>query len=155
MSGFHPLRPSTTRSCRFALQAKLSAAIILRMRTFAAAVAIFAGFACAFAASASPHSPEGTWDLFWQTRTGPRQSGYFVFRQKGTQLSAELHGKGTVKVRGTTSGNSFKLTGTRTLVRYRVDGTWSADHMEGSFKVLNRELKFTAKRRVPSSNRQP
>ena len=99
-----------------------------------------------------PNSIEGTWDLFWQTRKGPRQSGYFVFRQSGTQLIAEMHGKGIVKVRGTTSGHSFQLTGTKMLVRYRVTGTWADDYMKGSFKVLSRKLKFTGKRRVPPTD---
>ena len=109
----------------------------------------------ASAPAAQSDSIKGTWDLFWQTRKGPRQSGYFVFRQSGTQLTAEMHGKGTVKVRGTTSGNSFQLEGTRMLVKYRVSGTWASDRMEGSFKVLNKELKFTGKRRVQNYTSQP
>jgi len=109
--------------------------------------AILLGTAAASAPVALPNSIAGVWDLFWQSRTGPRQSGYLVFRQSGNQLIAEMHGKGMVKVRGSTSGNSFQLTGTRMMVKYRVNGTWADDRMEGSFKVLSKELKFTAKRR--------
>lgn len=102
------------------------------------------------AAASAPASIAGVWDLIWQTRKGPRQSGYFVLRQAGDQLSAELHGKGMVKARGTVSGNAFQLSGTRMLVKYRITGTWAGDRMDGSFKVLSTDLKFIGKRRVPS-----
>ena len=112
---------------------------------------VLAGLAAtSLPSSAAPlpaSSIEGTWDLFWETRKGPRRSGYFVFRQTGDRLVAEMHGKGVVKVRGSASDNTFRLSGTRMLVKYTVSGTWRGDDMEGAFKALSVERKFTGKRR--------
>lgn len=92
-------------------------------------------------------SISGTWNLYWQTRRGPRQSGYMVFRQNGSALSAELHGQGQVSVRGTVNGDSFSLRGTRMLVSYRIDGRRQGDRLEGSFRVLSANQRFTGVRR--------
>ncbi len=92
-------------------------------------------------------SISGTWDLYWQTRRGPRQSGHMVFRQNGSELRAELHGQGQVSARGTVNGDSFSLRGTRMLVSYRIDGRWQGDRLEGSFRVLSTNKPFTGVRR--------
>ncbi len=92
-------------------------------------------------------SISGTWDLYWQTRRGPRQSGHMVFRQNGSALRAELHGQGQVSARGTVNGDSFSLRGTRMLVGYRIDGRWQGDRLEGSFRVLTTNRSFTGVRR--------
>ena len=89
----------------------------------------------------------GTWDLFWETKRGPRQSGWMVFTQNGARLDARLHGRGSVRARGTVSGSTFALRGTRLAVPYRIDGSWQGDRMEGAFKVLGVERRFTANRR--------
>ena len=93
------------------------------------------------------NSISGTWDLYWQTRRGPRQSGHMVFRQNGSALRAELHGQGQVSARGTVNGDSFSLRGTRMLVGYRIDGRWQGDRLEGSFRVLTTNRSFTGVRR--------
>ena len=113
------------------------------------------GFVAAFglAVSAVPapaqaaDSISGTWDLYWQTRRGPRKSGWMVFRQNGSELRAELHGKGQVNVRGTVSGNSFSLRGTRMLVSYRIEGSWQGDRLQGAFRVVGVNKPFTGIRR--------
>lgn len=89
----------------------------------------------------------GTWDIFWATRRGPRQSGYMVITQNGTNLSARLYGQGSVRARGTASGASFMLRGTRMAVPYRIEGRWQGDRLEGAFRVLGVERRFTAARR--------
>jgi len=92
-------------------------------------------------------SISGTWDLYWQTRSGPRKSGYMVFRQDGGVLRAELHGQGKVYARGSVTGDRFVVRGTRMLVGYRIEGRWQGDRLQGSFKVLSVDKAFTAVRR--------
>jgi hypothetical protein len=98
-------------------------------------------------ANSPPSRVDGTWDLTWQTRKGPSQSGYLVIRQNGSKLSAEIHGKGAIRASGSASGRSFSLFGTKMLVRYEISGTWTADDMTGELKVLSVERHFTGKRR--------
>ena len=113
------------------------------------------GFVAALGLAASPvrapaqgsDSISGTWDLYWQTRRGPRQSGYMVFHQNGSELRAELHGQGQVSARGTVNGHNFSLHGTRMLVSYRIEGSWQGDRLQGAFRVLSTNRDFTAVRR--------
>ena len=98
-------------------------------------------------AQAPPPRFDGIWDLIWQTRRGPRQSGYFVLRRQGDRLEAELHGQGSVRASGTVSGSAFQLRGSRMLVPYRIEGRIRGDRMEGEFRVLNVDRRFTGVRR--------
>jgi hypothetical protein len=116
------------------------------------ALAFILALAATFAAHAAAPAPptanlQGIWDLFWTTRRGPRQSGYLRFEQNGSALNVEMHGRGSVRARGTVSGASFTVRGTRMLVPYRIEGRVAGDRMEGAFKVMNRELRFTGARR--------
>jgi len=105
--------------------------------------------ALAMAAVAQAPAPrfDGTWDLIWQTRRGPRQSGYLVLAQRGTALEAELHGRGSVHARGAVDGPRFILRGSRMLVSYTVEGRISGDRMEGEFRMLSVNRRFTGVRR--------
>ena len=107
----------------------------------------FAAFAvCAPAQQGA--SISGTWDLYWQTPQGPRQRGYMVFRQDGSALQVEFHGRrGQVSARGTVNGDSFSISGSRMLVSYRLDGRWQGDRLEGSIRALSANRSFTAVRR--------
>lgn len=106
------------------------------------------------AAGGSAQAPaarfDGTWDLIWQTRRGPQQRGYLVLSLSGAALSGEIHGsRGSVRARGSTSGASFVLRGSRMLTPYRIEGRVSGDRMEGSLKVLSVDRRFTGVRRSP------
>ena len=105
----------------------------------------------ALAASAAAQAPaprfEGIWDLTWQTRHGPQRRGYFVLRRQGTALHAELHGQGSVSAEGNVNGNAFVLRGSRMLVPYRIEGTINGDRMEGAFKMMSVDRRFTGVRR--------
>jgi len=90
---------------------------------------------------------EGTWDLIWQTRRGPRPSGWLVLRVTGNQVVGEMHGRGSVTARGSTTESGFTLRGTRMLVPYTVEGRVTGAHMEGRFRVMSVERRFTATRR--------
>lgn len=95
-----------------------------------------------------PANLQGIWDLFWTTRSGAaRQSGYMRFEQHGSTLEVEMHGRGTVNARGTVDGANFTVRGTRMLVPYRIEGRVAGDRMEGAFKVMGRDLRFTGARR--------
>lgn len=89
----------------------------------------------------------GTWDLTWQTRKGPSRRGHMVIAQKGASLDARIHGQGSVRARGSLSGDAFELRGTRMAVSYRIAGRVSGDRMTGSLKVLSVEKHFTGTRR--------
>lgn len=116
------------------------------LRPLAAAGAVLS-LALAAQAQAPPPRFEGTWDLTWQTRRGPRQSGYLVLRQRGLVLTAEIHGRGSVNAAGGTSGSRFVLRGSRMLVPYRIEGSIEGDRMEGAFKVMSVDRRFTGARR--------
>ena len=105
--------------------------------------------ALAVPAAAQAPAPrfDGIWDLIWQTRRGPRRSGYFVFRQQGSALHAELHGRGSVIADGNVDGNVFVLRGSRMLVPYRIEGRIDGDRMEGAFKAMSVDRRFTGVRR--------
>jgi hypothetical protein len=96
-----------------------------------------------------PAAMAGTWDLTWQTRRGPRREGYFVIRQDGERVEAEIHGRGAVKARGTVNGSAFALRGSRMAVPYRIDGRVSGAHLEGTIRILTVERRFTGTRRPP------
>jgi hypothetical protein len=98
-------------------------------------------------AAEQPAAMAGTWDLFWQTRHGPKQSGYFVIRQSGARLEAELHGQGSVKAKGTIVGHAFTLRGVRMMVPYRISGRVEGARLTGSLKILSVERRFTGSRR--------
>lgn len=95
----------------------------------------------------APPRIDGTWDLFWQTRRGPRQSGYIVLARRGSRVEAELHGRGSLRVSGSASGSGFVLRGRRMLVPYTIEGTVRGDRMEGSLRMLSVDRRFTGTRR--------
>jgi hypothetical protein len=103
--------------------------------------------ATAVAAQAPAPRFDGIWDLTWQTRSGPRQSGYLVVSRSGAGLSAEIHGRGSIRASGSANGSSFVLRGSRMLVSYRLEGRIAGDRMEGVLKVLSVERRFTGLRR--------
>lgn len=112
------------------------------------AIGLLAAAATAQPAPAQPAgSISGTWDMYWQTKSGPKKSGFMVFRQNGSDLRAELHGKGKVNARGSVTGDSFVLRGTRMLVGYRIEGRRQGDRLQGSLKVMSIDKPFTAVRR--------
>lgn len=90
---------------------------------------------------------EGTWDLIWQTRRGPRQSGWLVLRVTGSQVVGELHGQGSVTARGSVTGSGFTLRGSRMLVPYTVEGRLAGTRLEGTIRMLSVERRFTGTRR--------
>jgi hypothetical protein len=89
----------------------------------------------------------GNWDLTWQTRKGPRREGRFVITQQGSELRGEIHGRGSVKAKGTASGSAFTLRGSRMAVPYTIAGRVSGNRMEGTIEVLSVTRRFTAARR--------
>lgn len=104
----------------------------------------------ALPASASPPPPQfaGTWDMTWQTRKGPSQQGYMAIVQTGKELSVRIHGKGSVKAKGTATENRFRVKGSRMAVPYVIAGSIDGDRMSGSLKVLSVDKPFTAVRRT-------
>lgn len=106
---------------------------------------------CLLAAAAIAQPPaarfDGIWDLIWQTRRGPQQRGYLVLNQSGGALSGEIHGRGSIRARGSAAGASFMLRGSRMLVPYRIEGRVDGDRMEGALKVMNVDRRFTGVRR--------
>ena len=108
----------------------------------------FAGLSGAPSAAQSVASTmAGTWDLTWHSRSGPRREGYLVVRQTGSNLAAEIHGRGAVTARGTLSGARFDLRGSRMLVPYRIDGQMNGGVIEGTIRVMSVERRFTGVRR--------
>jgi len=93
----------------------------------------------------------GTWDLQWQTRRGPSPGGYLVISQNGRELTAQLHGRGSIQASGSIEGNGFILRGSRLFVPYTLTGTMSADRIEGTLKVMSVERQFTGQRRTTPS----
>ena len=102
--------------------------------------------------SARPHkqapSIAGTWDLTWQTRRGPRQEGFIVVSQNGSQIEAEIHGRGAVNARGSVAGNSFSLQGSRMAVPYRITGHFNGDRMTGTLSILSVVRTFEGRKRA-------
>ena len=90
---------------------------------------------------------DGVWDLTWQTRRGPQQSGYIVLTRRGAAIEGEIHGRGSVRARGTVSGAGFVLRGSRMLVPYTIEGNVRGDRLEGSLKMLSVDRRFTGIRR--------
>ena len=121
-------------------------AIALRM-SFALALAPLLPLLEAPAAAQPAASIAGTWDLTWQTRRGPSRQGFMVVKQDGSRITAQIHGKGSVKTKGSVSGQSFTLRGSRYAVPYTISGTYSGNRMTGSLKVLSVTRNFTAARR--------
>jgi hypothetical protein len=109
---------------------------------FAAAATLAVG-----PAAAAPTSVAGTWDLTWQTRSGPKREGWFVLTQRGSELRGEIHGRGSVNAKGSVSGNAFTLRGSRLAVPYTITGRIEGDRMEGRLKVLSVTRAFTGARR--------
>ncbi len=106
--------------------------------------------AAPLSAQPAPEPPApigGTWDLIWQTRHGPKQSGYFVIRQTGSRLDAELHGQGSVKAKGSIAGHDFILRGTRMMVGYTISGRVEGSRLTGSLKILSVERRFSGTKR--------
>src|SRR5688572_12395896 len=92
-----------------------------------AALSAFALISAAPAAApaqpaAAPVNMAGTWDLTWQTRRGPERSGHLVVTQSGTRLTAQIHGKGSVKTKGELAGHDFTLRGSRMAIPYVIAG---------------------------------
>jgi len=90
---------------------------------------------------------DGIWDLTWQTRRGPQQRGYIVLTRRGAGIEGEIHGRGSVRARGTVSGAGFVLRGSRMLVPYTIEGRVHGDRLEGSLKMLSVDRRFTGVRR--------
>jgi hypothetical protein len=88
----------------------------------------------------------GTWDLFWTKANGTSQSGFLVIRQRGTALTAEVHGDGTLEAKGTVSGDTVVLEGRR-IASFAIRAVARGDTLAGSLKVLTVERHFTAARR--------
>jgi pimeloyl-ACP methyl ester carboxylesterase len=101
-------------------------------------------------APASPPAArfEGTWDLQWQTSRGLSRGGYLVIGQNGSELTAQLHGRGSVRATGRMEGDSFTLRGSRFFVPYVLTGTVSGDRIEGTLKVMSVERRFSGQRRA-------
>ncbi|HEX8625576.1 MAG TPA: hypothetical protein VF782_10915 [Allosphingosinicella sp.] len=97
--------------------------------------------------TASPSPIAGTWDLTWQTRKGPRREGRFVITQQGSALRGEIYGRGSVKAKGTASGSTFTLRGSRMAVPYTIAGRVAGNRMEGTIKVLSVTRRFAGTRR--------
>ncbi|HEV2815860.1 MAG TPA: hypothetical protein VGW40_01355 [Allosphingosinicella sp.] len=116
------------------------------MRALGLGIATALLLAAAVAAQPPP-SVEGIWDLTWQTRRGPRQSGSIVLIRRGAVLEGELRGKGSVHARGSVSGSGFVLRGRRMLVPYTIEGNVRGDRMEGSISMLSVNRRFTGIRR--------
>lgn len=100
-------------------------------------------------ASAQPPAPrfDGIWDLTWQTRRGPQQQGYIVLTRRGAGIEGEIHGRGSVRARGTVSGHGFVLRGSRMLVPYTIEGNVRGDRLEGTLNMLSVHRRFTGVRR--------
>ncbi|HEX8571821.1 MAG TPA: hypothetical protein VF759_03620 [Allosphingosinicella sp.] len=92
-------------------------------------------------------SVAGTWDLVWQTRKGPRREGRFVIVQQGTAIRGEIHGRGSVRAKGTATGSAFTLRGSKMAVPYTISGRVSGNRMEGTLKVMSVTRSFTGTRR--------
>lgn len=95
----------------------------------------------------APTAMAGTWDLTWQTRRGPERKGYLVVRQSGANISAQIHGQGSVNAKGAMTGNSFILRGSRMMVPYTISGKVDGDSLTGSLRILSVERRFTGARR--------
>jgi len=95
----------------------------------------------------APAEVAGTWDLIWQTRNGPRREGRFVIAQQGSTIRGEIHGRGSVKAKGTVTGSTFTLRGRRMAVPYTIAGRVTGDRMEGTIQVLSVTRPFTGERR--------
>ena len=121
------------------------------MKPFLAAALALAAAAAPASAAQAPRPAAaaiaGTWDLTWQTRRGPRREGRFVITQQGSALRGEIHGRGSVKAKGSVSGSAFTLRGSRMAVPYTITGRVAGDRMEGSIKVLSVTRHFTGARR--------
>ena len=121
-------------------------AIVVRL-TLALALAPVLPLQADAANAQAGSSIAGTWDLTWQTRKGPSRQGYLVVRQDGNRITAQIHGKGAVKAKGSVAGQSFTLRGSRMAVPYTISGTYSGNRMTGSLKVLSVNRPFTGTRR--------
>ena len=99
------------------------------------------------AAQPLPLSVAGTWDLTWETRKGPQREGRFVIAQQGSAIRGEIHGRGSVKAKGTVAGSAFTLRGSRMSVPYTIAGRVEGNRMEGTIKVLSVTRHFTGARR--------
>jgi hypothetical protein len=127
---------------------KLKSALALKAGLPIVALLAASALPAAQPAPAPAASPiEGTWDLTWQTRHGPRQSGWLVLRVTGNQVVGEMHGRGSVTARGSMTENGFILRGTRMLVPYTVEGRITGARMDGRFRAMSVERRFTATRR--------
>ena len=111
---------------------------------FAAAAALLMAAAPAPALAADF---AGTWDLTWQTRRGPSTSGWLVIRQDGQRLTAEIHGRGTIKAAGAAQGDTFVLRGTRMGAPYAIDGRLEGGRLVGALRVLTVNRSFVGTRR--------
>ena len=113
----------------------------------AALLALAVAGATALPAQAPAPRFDGVWDLTWQTRRGPQQRGYIVLTRRGAAIEGEIHGRGSVRARGTVSGAGFVLRGSRMLVPYTIEGNVRGDRLEGSLNMLSVDRRFTGVRR--------
>lgn len=118
------------------------------LRLTAAGLPIAALFAIAAPAQAPAPRFEGVWDLTWQTSQGPRRRGMLTLTRSGTTLTGEIRGPTrSATATGSANGPNFALSGSRMLVRYRIEGRVSGDRMEGVLKAVGKERRFTGARR--------
>jgi hypothetical protein len=97
--------------------------------------------------TAGPLSAAGTWDLIWQTRRGPERQGWLVLRQQGARLEGDIHGRGSIRAKGSIAGGDFVLRGSRLAVPYTISGRIEGDRMAGHLKVLSVDRPFRGERR--------
>ncbi len=70
-----------------------------------------------------------------------------VIEQRGSALTAQIHGQGSVKAAGAVDGAAFNLRGRRMGTPYVIAGRLEGGKLTGSLKVLTVERRFTGIRR--------
>jgi hypothetical protein len=96
----------------------------------------------------APQQIGGTWELRWKNRRGEPRTGTMVIRQRGSQLSAEVHERGGATAMGSISGSNFILEGRRLVIPFTVTGRVQRGRMTGSLSALGVEqYRFTGVRR--------
>jgi hypothetical protein len=99
-------------------------------------------------AAPAPQQIGGTWELSWKNRRGEPRKGTMVIRQRGTQLSAEVHERGGATATGSISGSNFILEGRRLVIPFTVTGRVQRGRMTGTLSALGVEqYRFTGVRR--------
>ena len=125
---------------------------MIAIRKTAATIA-FACAAIAFAPLPAQPQPqahanlEGIWDVSWRNGHGAQRTGYLRFEQQGETLRAEIHARSSVNARGTVRGRAFELRGSRMMIPYRVEGQVDGNRIQGVFRAMSVERRFSGTRR--------